>query len=440
MNKKLKFLLGSIFVSLLVLYIIIYKYPGLPDNKSLSEVITQGEIIAGIAVGIPTICTWIFSIEENQSKTKKDAAIQVLEIIKHYDNELLKLCKNMKENINIFPSQLKNNFQNFNKSTEVFENEYQQARLNYEVLLSIVSESYDIENVWKSSSEDLEFLGILDSISESMEIILTELFKHNMQSCIANSMIKKFVKLKFRGEDYFKTNCETSLVLENKIFVDCSFATEFLKGARFQNCTFLFDDTEGGTEDFPTIFKANCIIDPENIEKNSIDLYTILQLERSDINMITNKQKYNSEEIWDFRNNIQLDEYIYANRSYEISLKTIEDKKHIQETILDYINQNEDIKDEFNEFNSRISISKNYLNKKIIKKYGTLQWIGWHAIMENYLRKNSDVENYIFVVTNNPDVGYFIIFKKKKFEELLSKKHPNNNGKYNFYFGQKIIN
>ena len=85
-NKKLKFLLGSIFVSLLVLYIIIYKYPGLPDNKSLSEVITQGEIIAGIAVGIPTICTWIFSIEENQSKTKKDAAIQVLEIIKHYDN------------------------------------------------------------------------------------------------------------------------------------------------------------------------------------------------------------------------------------------------------------------------------------------------------------------------------------------------------------------
>ena len=60
--------------------------------------------------------------------------------------------------------------------------------------------------------------------------------------------------------------------------------------------------------------------------------------------------------------------------------------------------------------------------------------------MENYLRKNSDVENYIFVVTNNPDVGYFIIFKKKKFEELLSKKHPNNNGKYNFYFGQKIIN
>lgn len=438
--KKITFLLVSIAVSLIVLYIIIYKYPGLPDNKSLSEILTQGEIIAGIAVGIPTICTWIFSIEENQIKTKKEAAIQVLEIIKHYDNELSKLSINMKENINIFPSQLKNNFQNFNKSTEVFENEYQHARLNYEVLLSIVSESYDIKDVWYRSSEDLESLSILDSLGESMEIILTELFKHNMQSCISNSIIKQFVRLKFRGEDYFKKNQETSLFLENKIFVDCSFDTEFLKGAQFNKCEFLFNTPEERMEDFPSSFKANCIIDPENVEKNKIDLYTILQLDRSDITVISNKQKDNSEEIWDFRNNIQLDEYIYANKSYEISLKTIEDKKYIQETILEYINQNDDFKDEFNKLNSRISISKNYLDKEIIKTYETLKWIGWHAIIETYLRNNSDIENYIFVITNNQNMGFFIIFKKKKFEELLSKMYPNNNGKYNFYFGLKIIN
>lgn len=87
-NKEYLVLFLSVVVSLFSISVILYTNY-LTDGKNLIlENLSQGEVLAGIVIALPTIVTWMYSIKNEKDKEKKYISENALHIVKHYDSLL----------------------------------------------------------------------------------------------------------------------------------------------------------------------------------------------------------------------------------------------------------------------------------------------------------------------------------------------------------------
>lgn len=455
---KRESLLGiSVVIGFLIALIILVSIPFVFDFTELYKVITQGEILVGLAVAFPTLAIWFFSIQDNRKKIETESSLAVLKIKKEYDLLLKELCSDFDLNFNIFPYRLKNIFKTFEKRIRPFDGEKTETYLDHEIVLKEIFSDKMTEEVFFDFNENPDKLEKFNLIGRSMKLMLDELTKTGRNLCIQEPFMQDFASLKFEFKDFSEQleNEHTDLRLEKKAFYDCTFDTEFIKKVNFRDCKFYYvvdseqfkkmTDIEKYSE-----FIESAISDPENEKDVRDKICQLLELDKSifnyesEVDGIIEDFVENEDEdelrIQDVRDKILLNNMLVHNKYFTIDDIGSSDKKIITDKILDNINKTvtEDVKKE----NVRISISKNYVNTDNINEYGELVWLGWNSIMENYLDNNPNIEYFVFgvkgeteeVQVGNPKTLYYIVFTLDNFKALLEKKTPHGNGKYHFYF------
>lgn len=81
--KKELILFISVGISLIIAGFIIFFIPNYFGQNELYKVLTQGEVLVGIVVAVPTLSIWFFSIQDNSKKFEAESALAVLEIKKN---------------------------------------------------------------------------------------------------------------------------------------------------------------------------------------------------------------------------------------------------------------------------------------------------------------------------------------------------------------------
>lgn len=453
--KKELILFISVGISIIIAGLIIFFIPNYFGKNELYKVLTQGEVLVGIVVAVPTLSIWFFSIQDNSKKFETASALAVVEIKKEYDLLLKELCSNYDLNFNIFPYRLQNIFETFENRIKPFDGENCKIYLDYEIVLKEIFSGKISYKSFSGFMSDPEKADKIDLIGRSMKIMMDELKKAKLNDCIQEPFMQDFLSIQFRFKDFSDQLVDgfSKLRLVNKFFYDCTFDTEFIKRVDFEDCKFYIpeeNEDENDKSDTKKYYKfvESAISDPENHNEIRDKICQLLKLDMSifnDENEIDDIGEHVGEDedelrIQDVRDRILLNNMIVQNKYFTINDIESSDKKLITDKILDNINKTvtKNVKKE----NVRISISKNYVNADNINEYGELVWLGWNSIMENYLDNNPNIEYYVFGVKgeteesqeDNSKTLYYIVFTLDNFKALLEKKTPHGNGKYHFYF------
>ena len=455
--KKELILFISVGISLIIAGFIIFFIPNYFGQNELYKVLTQGEVLVGIVVAVPTLSIWFFSIQDNSKKFEAESALAVLEIKKEYDLLLKELCSNYELYFIIFPYRLQIIFDNFENTIKPFDSENRKTYLDYEIVLK---EIFSGKISYESFSEFMREPKKVDNvelIGRLMKIMMDELKKAKLNDCIQEPFMQDFLSIQFRFKDFSEQLVDgfSKLRLVNKFFYNCTFDTEFIKRVDFEDCKFHIaeenqDENNKSDKEKYYNFIESAISDPENHEEVRDKICQLLKLDISFFNdenesdeiieNVVEDEEKDELKIQDVRDKILLNTMILQNKYFTLNDIEISDKELVTARILDNINNTvmENVKKE----NVRISISKNYVNEENINEYGELVWLGWNSIMENYLDNNPNIEYFVFGVKGATEVDpesdkktlYYIVFNLENFKALLEKKTPHGNGKYHFYF------
>ena len=418
-SKKELILFISVGISIIIAGFIIFFIPNYFGKNELYKVLTQGEVLVGIVVAVPTLSIWFFSIQDNSKKFETASALAVVEIKKEYDLLLKELCSNYDLNFNIFPYRLQNIFETFENRIKPFDGENCKIYLDYEIVLKEIFSGKISYKSFSGFMSDSEKADKIDLIGRSMKIMMDELKKAKLNDCIQEPFMQDFLSIQFRFKDFSEQLVDgfSKLRLVNKFFYNCTFDTEFIKKVDFEDCKFHIaeeNQDENNKSDIEKyyIFIESAISDPENHEEVRNKICQLLKLDLSIFNdenesdeiieNVVEDEEKDELRIQDVRDKILLNNMLVHNKYFTIDDIGSSDKKIITDKILDNINKTvtEDVKKE----NVRISISKNYVNEENINEYGELVWLEWNSIMENYLDNNPNIEYFVFGVKGATEV------------------------------------
>ena len=191
--KKELILFISVGISLIIAGFIIFFIPNYFGQNELYKVLTQGEVLVGIVVAVPTLSIWFFSIQDNSKKFEAESALAVLEIKKEYDLLLKELCSNYELYFIIFPYRLQVIFENFENTIKPFDSENRKTYLDYEIVLK---EIFSGKISYESFSEFMREPKKIDNvelIGRLMKIMMDELKKQESIIVFKNPSCKTFL-------------------------------------------------------------------------------------------------------------------------------------------------------------------------------------------------------------------------------------------------------
>ena len=424
---------------LLILYILVRMI-----DKELAEKLVQGEVLVGVAVAFPTLTSWFFARRVSEEQSKRQAREQALDIIKHYDDMIYNEVNISEINRILSISdayKIKHIISTFKELIKPYEEDLNSKfQLDYPHLLTklcmLEEKDFDDINDIFSNNE------LKDAISLATLPVLEEIYRHGNHKVLEDNSVKTFILVKFDYKNFLKNEIsknDVKVEFVGKTFLECSFSYDFLKKQQYKSNNFINCTIE--SDEFDIVDE---LIDTLKINNNKIKgKITIISkgeqrdIEQSELSQSTFLMHSEAEIVEDFRDNILVNSFINS-RVYPLSISSSDSNK-IKDEIMGNLNKLTELdKFEVNYENSRISISKDYNSEKNENKYGPLKWLGWHSIYDKQLQEGMFKEYYIFVVKSE-NKAFAIIFDENNFKEYLNRKTVDATGKYNFYFGGKIL-
>lgn len=407
MKKHSNLIFGSI-IGLIVFFLILFLVNLYPNNKIL-KILSQGEILVGIIVAIPSLLVWSSTINLNKNQIELEDKKTLLEIKSIYDLEIEKVIKeyeNKKHNHNDSKALL--NINSISTSITSFEElkkvvinnkNNNPVTLNYHRLLYVLYNLIGVKIEYKTNTDNFEandkYIKSCTTLFMKIIKILAELKLISIES----NEYKTFSGIDF-NIDFNIKDPEWRFELRDKVFEKCDFTNTFIKKVYFQSCEFI-----------------DCTIN-SNKELNTKGFTGYLYEYERENNIYKPINRNKKGKIYDNRIGIILEEDLYEHISIEKDTKNITNKKsYIQEKL--------------NCLNSRVSISKNYVENE---KESDFEWLGWHAINKETYKKHK--HDFIFVISTKNNYEC-IKFSKNNLDKYIKTYKNENDLKYNFYFGKK---
>ena len=90
-NKDTKLLLSFAAVGVVIAIIILCINDFFKGKNLIFEKLSQGEVLAGIVIALPTIVTWKQAIEQSKENKKNTVSDNVRDTVRYYDKQLTEL-------------------------------------------------------------------------------------------------------------------------------------------------------------------------------------------------------------------------------------------------------------------------------------------------------------------------------------------------------------
>lgn len=84
-NKDGKLLLSFAAVGVVIVGIILYMNNLFEGKNLILNSLSQGEVLAGIVIALPTLVTWNQAIEQSRENKKNTVSDNVRDTVKYYD-------------------------------------------------------------------------------------------------------------------------------------------------------------------------------------------------------------------------------------------------------------------------------------------------------------------------------------------------------------------
>ncbi|MCA9766865.1 MAG: hypothetical protein KC455_10660 [Carnobacterium sp.] len=251
----------SIFSGISIFIVVLILTEIYPDSRLIRK-ISSPELLIASAVAFPTIITWYFSIKSNTEQN-------LLETVKHYDQEINGLIKDVQESNKLTTVHISKIDYIMNSFEKIIKDNYKKEAisLNYEGLLSVVyaaqpninfSKIYEEEKIEKFpelpelpekfpekkeinkklSEKDNEWIA---SSSKIVPRIIKKLCENNRMESLEYDYYKVFANSKFDIMQNAKIKVskqDDSINLKNKEFWECEFSMNFIKNTIIKDCNF----------------------------------------------------------------------------------------------------------------------------------------------------------------------------------------------------------
>lgn len=426
-----------LLISISCIYLIIYHHIKDTDSEFF-KTLSQGEVLAGILVFIPTTFTWLInSLRSNKEKARMEMREEYLKWLDDFT------YKNDTINSNIM---LRIKLEQLLKENEIYN------FIKYDSLFATIQKNLTISNANNNLNE---WMNINHKLIESID-------DKTIKNIIIENSTNTFKAISFDGSYIEKISSWTE---ENNpfIFKNCKLTKNFISNLSeiessshftFEECIIDISPSEFSekfkdkTTVMPVYYRRIGDIKCKYYEENdNEDEKENKVLQQEDSNEA--KDQYIYYDMRNFDENFPINEYLYNHNSIDIELDS---NKNINTKII------EKLKNIFNEENSESDISKvlNLENPKYIisksKSYiptnqneNDFKMHSWNVLKGNQVNKN--IEYIIFAIqTEQNEENKFrkftcLIFTKEKFNELYSElydfKEEFSDERYYFYYATK---
>ena len=97
-NKDTKLLLSFAAVGVMIVIIILCMDNFYKGENLIFKNLSQGEVLAGIVIALPTVVTWKQAIEQSKEDKKNTVSDNVRDTVRYYDKQLTELVADISKN------------------------------------------------------------------------------------------------------------------------------------------------------------------------------------------------------------------------------------------------------------------------------------------------------------------------------------------------------
>ena len=424
-NKDGKLLLSFAAVGVVIVGIILYMNNLFEGKNLILNSLSQGEVLAGIVIALPTLVTWNQAIEQSRENKKNTVSDNVRDTVKYYDKQLTELVADISKTKELpfyKAGKIEYIIDTYNKLLKEW-NEILKLDISLDfvqVLSTICSIKYPkgIENPGNELAENWKY-----NLSTALKPVMREIISLKKEEIFGSKEVKYFSYVEFGVTGYEIEKVK----FKDKSFVECTFSADFIDLNSFEKCEFINCSISNG----------QLSIENEKKLLNNTIIGTFRDSNEDDFANVNNEQFHSisvSEygTVFDTREGIIADNYILGNKFFEIESKSEIRKEIYQDIINGLVSYGIGVDDKIN--NKKISISKNYITEINKSEFiaGSL-FSGWNSLFLEKIQKSNNFKYYIFCIKNE-NVYNTIVFEKDNFNRFLKKKNVDKTGKYNFYF------
>lgn len=422
-NKDGKLLLSFAAVGVVIVGIILYMNNLFEGKNLILNSLSQGEVLAGIVIALPTLVTWNQAIEQSKENKKNTVSDNVRDTVKYYDKQLTELVADISKTKELpfyKAGKIEYIIDTYNKLLKEW-NEILKLDISLDfvqVLSTICSIKYPkgIENPGNELAENWKY-----NLSTALKPVMREIISLKKEEIFGSKEVKYFSYVEFGVTGYEIEKVK----FKDKSFVECTFSADFIDLNSFEKCEFI-----------------NCSISTGELSEQKVkellsDSNTIIGTFKDSNEDDFAEQFYSTSvseygTVFDAREGIIADNYILGNKFFEIDSKS-ENREEIYKDIINgLVSYGIGVDEKRN--NKKISISKNYITEENKSGYiaGSL-FSGWNSLFSEKIQKSNNFKYYIFCIKNE-NVYNTIVFENDSFTRFLKKKNIDKAGKYNFYF------
>ena len=422
-NKDGKLLLSFAAVGVVIVGIILYMNNLFEGKNLILNSLSQGEVLAGIVIALPTLVTWNQAIEQSKENKKNTVSDNVRDTVKYYDKQLTELVADISKTKELpfyKAGKIEYIIDTYNKLLKEW-NEILKLDISLDfvqVLSTICSIKYPkgIENPGNELAENWKY-----NLSTALKPVMREIISLKKEEVFGSKEVKYFSYVEFGDIGYEIEKVK----FKDKRFVECTFSADFIDSNSFEKCKFI-----------------NCSISTGELSEQKVkellsDSNTIIGTFKDSNEDDFAEQFYSTSvseygTVFDAREGIIADNYILGNKFFEIDSKS-ENREEIYKDIINgLVSYGIGVDEKRN--NKKISISKNYITEENKSSYiaGSL-FSGWNSLFSEKIQKSNNFKYYIFCIKNE-NVYNTIVFENDSFTRFLKKKNIDKAGKYNFYF------
>lgn len=422
-NKDTKLQLSFAAVGVVIVIIILCINNFFKGKNLIFESLSQGEVLAGIVIALPTVVTWKQAIEQSKENKKNTVSDNVRDTVRYYDKQLTELVADISKNKELpfyKAGKIEYIIDTYNKLLKEWNGTLKlDISLDFvQVLSTICSIKYPegIENPGNELAENWKY-----NLSTALKPVMREIIYLKKKEIFGSKEVKYFSYVEFGATGYEIENVK----FKDKSFIECTFSAGFIDSNSFEACEFINCSISTGE------------LSKQNVKNLSNDSNTIIGTFRdsneddiADQFHSTSVSEYGT--VFDAREGIIADNYILGNKFFEIESKSANRKEIYLDIINGLVSYGIGIDEKIN--NKKISISKNYITEA--EKSGFIDgslFSGWNSLFSEKIQKSNNFKYYIFCIKNE-NVYNTIVFENDSFTRFLKKKNVDKAGKYNFYF------
>ena len=422
-NKDTKLLLSFAAVGVVIVIIILYINNLLGGTNLIFEKLSQGEVLAGIVIALPTVVTWKQAIEQSKEDKKNTVSDNVRDTVRYYDKQLTELVSDISKTKELpfyKAGKIEYIIDTYNKLLNEWNGTLKlDISLDFvQVLSTICSIKYPegIENPGNELAENWKY-----NLSTALKPVMREIISLKKEEIFGSKEVKYFSYVEFGVTGYEIEKVK----FKDKSFVECTFSADFIDSNSFEACEFI-----------------NCSISTGELSEQKVkellsDSNTIIGTFKDSNEDDFAEQFYSTSvseygTVFDAREGIIADNYILGNKFFEIDSKSENGEEIYKDIINGLVSYGIGVDEKRN--NKKISISKNYITEENKSGYiaGSL-FSGWNSLFSEKIQKSNNFKYYIFCIKNE-NVYNTIVFENDSFTRFLKKKNIDKAGKYNFYF------